>query len=788
MADEFKNMYNMDPKGAKETRKEVEGAEKAIKSFSEQATTASDNLGSLANTMRKIASSSVDFGSELKGAATLTKGISNDAAKLATFTKEKLKNDKETAAFLKQQRVIKGKIQAIDSKIVSLLEKAENATAKERENIMATVEELSSAAIEAESVLQSFEEIEQINTELNDKTSFFDGIAELVGDVPVIGKLFKDFEKGAKAARDAGVEGGSAFTAGMGGVLSGLGKTLMAFTGGLAIKGLFDTNQRITDISRNLNVTRKEATALNQRMNKLGASISGLSGKDVLKSQMELSENLGIVADVSNAALANITTLNKKLGISGAETAKLAAAAAGSGQEIADLNNTIMGTVIVQNAVTGTAIRYQDVLKDVAETSNATLMTTSKFEGGIAKAAFASRRLGLTLSQVAGISENLLDFETSIANEMEAEIMLGRNLELDRARMAAATGNQAVLAEELNRLTREGVNFSEMNVFQQQAFAKSLGMSRDELANSITQQEVLNRLGMDGTNDSIAAKYEEIQAMAEGEDKAKAMADLMRVTGAADIVRQQKNSSLQEKQLEIMEEMKETMGEFGDALQPITEFFSKLLNIINAAGANFMGFAAKVTSKMKALGKVFTSAFEPLVKVPMSAKKNFLKLGKFLGGGMIKLAAKGGIKSLLKKIPVLGAIVGVGMAVKRAKDGDSFLAIAGEALSGLASIFPGIGTGISMGIDATLLAYDVNKGKGGGGGESSASGGSAVLDDFTIRANPKDTITMAGGTKLGGNVEALLEELIGEVKKGGNVFLDGTSVGDALVLNSRLTN
>jgi hypothetical protein len=47
---------------------------------------------------------------------------------------------------------------------------------------------------------------------------------------------------------------------------------------------------------------------------------------------------------------------------------------------------------------------------------------------------------------------------------------------------------------------------------------------------------------------------------------------------------------------------------------------------------------------------------------------------------------------------------------------------------------------------------------------------------------------MAGGTKLGGNVEALLEELIGEVKKGGSVFLDGSAVGDALVLNSRLTN
>jgi hypothetical protein len=782
MADE-----KLDPKSAKEVEKAVQGAEKAIKSFSQEATEVSDNLGSIANEMRKIASSSTNFGSELKGASTLTKGISTDAAKLARFTKDNLKNQGETAAFLKQQRIVKGKIQAIDSKIAVLAAKAANARPKEREAINKVVENLSSAAAEAQILLKSFEEIEEINTELNDKTSFFDGLASVAKDIPVIGKLFSDFEEGAKAARDAGVEGGSAFTAGMGGMLSGLGKAALAFTGGLAIKGLFDANQRITDISRNLNVTRGEATALNQRMNSLGKSIAGLTGKDVLQSQMDLSENLGIVADVSNAALGNIATLNKKLGISGAETAKLAAAAAASGQEIADLNNSIMGTVIVQNSVTGSAIRYQDVLRDVAATSNATLLTTSKFEGGIAKAAFASRRLGLTLSQVAGISSNLLDFETSIANEMEAEIMLGRNLELDKARQAAATGNQAELAAELNRLTREGVDFNEMNVFQQQAFAKSLGMSREELADSITQQEVLNNLGMDGTNDSIAAKYEEIQAMAEGEDKAKAMAELMRVTGAEDIIRQQKNSSLQEKQLELLGEMSESMGEFGDALQPITEFFGKLLNLINAAGANFVGFAVKVTSKMKALGKFIMGAFEPLVKLPKNAVNMFSKLGKFIGGGFIKTAAKGGIKSLLKKIPILGAIVGIGMAAKRFKDGDSFFAVAAEGLSGLVSIFPGLGTGVSMGIDAALLAYDVKKG-GGGGGESSASGGSAVLDDFTIRANPKDTITMAGGTKLGGNVEALLEELIGEVKKGGNVFLDGTSVGDALVLNSRLTN
>ena len=43
---------------------------------------------------------------------------------------------------------------------------------------------------------------------------------------------------------------------------------------------------------------------------------------------------------------------------------------------------------------------------------------------------------------------------------------------------------------------------------------------------------------------------------------------------------------------------------------------------------------------------------------------------------------------------------------------------------------------------------------------------------------------MAGGTKLGGNVEALLETLIQEVRKGGDVVMDGRKVGSTLQLAS----
>jgi hypothetical protein len=69
-----------------------------------------------------------------------------------------------------------------------------------------------------------------------------------------------------------------------------------------------------------------------------------------------------------------------------------------------------------------------------------------------------------------------------------------------------------------------------------------------------------------------------------------------------------------------------------------------------------------------------------------------------------------------------------------------------------------------------------------------AKASTAVVEDFTLKPLGKDTLTMAGGTKLGGNVEKLLEQLINVVSSGGNVYLDGSKVGQTLVLNSKLSN
>ena len=64
------------------------------------------------------------------------------------------------------------------------------------------------------------------------------------------------------------------------------------------------------------------------------------------------------------------------------------------------------------------------------------------------------------------MGSKLLDFESSITSELEAEMLIGRNLNLERARAAALAGDQVTLMEELNSQMGSLEDFQDMNVIQ----------------------------------------------------------------------------------------------------------------------------------------------------------------------------------------------------------------------------------------------------------------------------------------------------------------------------------
>lgn len=120
-------------------------------------------------------------------------------------------------------------------------------------------------------------------------------------------------------------------------------------------------------------------------------------------------------------------------------------------------------------------------------------------------------------------------------------------------------------------------------------------------------------------------------------------------------------------------------------------------------------------------------------------------IGKIGGKGLAKL----GGKSLLTKIPGVSILAGLGFGAQSIAKGD-LLGGAGELLSGVAGTFPGIGTAVSMAIDAGLAGRDAGMFKGGGIGKSiggallggpgmAVSGISRLMNSGKSRPESKET-------------------------------------------------
>ncbi len=138
----------------------------------------------------------------------------------------------------------------------------------------------------------------------------------------------------------------------------------------------------------------------------------------------------------------------------------------------------------------------------------------------------------------------------------------------------------------------------------------------------------------------------------------------------------------------------------------------KLLGTLSIQlGTVFSSFFVKHASKH--LGKLITNLSENLVKVlgkvfPKAAE-TVGKLGGKLGGKLFSLGAKSigvFLKPILKRLPLIGSIISFGSAFSRFKQGDILGGVL-DVCSGIATLVPGIGTILSIGIDVISAVRDM---------------------------------------------------------------------------------
>ncbi len=219
----------------------------------------------------------------------------------------------------------------------------------------------------------------------------------------------------------------------------------------------------------------------------------GFAFKDAEEAAKGLSKEFGGLKDVTFKTQLDTNLMATNMGISGAEAANVVGNFARMNEGSAATAMDMAATTKAMGKAAGVPI--DSLMKDVAGSSKA--FAEYGKDGGlnIAKAAVAAAKLGVGMDSLTKVTDSLLDFETSINSEMELGAMLGKQLNLDRARGLAYEGNIGGAVKETLQQLGGIEEFNKMDIFQKRKAAELLGLSVDEFQKMAANSDKLNEDG-----------------------------------------------------------------------------------------------------------------------------------------------------------------------------------------------------------------------------------------------------------------------------------------------------
>jgi hypothetical protein len=244
--------------------------------------------------------------------------------------------------------------------------------------------------------------------------------------------------------------------------------------------------------------------------NKLAASVAGMGPTTAATKQSitAIYGALGSTEKLSKSTLKTFVQLNTFAGFSAEALAKFQKFAKLSGQDAGVMVKQMADTALEQIKTNKLAISEKQLLEEVSDVSGTIKLRFAQQPKELVKAVAASKKLGLNMEQIKNAAESLLNIEDSIAAEMEAELMTGKDLNLEKARELALAGKSEEAVKLIADQMGGAAEYSKLNVLEQESLAKVLGMNRDEFANmAMAQKENISANGdlVDGQKDGLKA-------------------------------------------------------------------------------------------------------------------------------------------------------------------------------------------------------------------------------------------------------------------------------------------
>ena len=253
----------------------------------------------------------------------------------------------------------------------------------------------------------------------------------------------------------------------------------------------FDTTTG--NIAKGLNLTNSEARGVASGFMdaSLGADSLFVSSEGLGETLLSINDALGTSVVLSNDQLTTFTKLRETAGLTNEELMGVQKLSLANGASFDDNADSLINQVNALNESSGLFINSKEVLKDVSKLSASTTLSLGKNPAALAEAVTIAKSLGMEMSKIDAIAGSLLDFESSISNELQAELLLNKDINLEKARQAALNNDFATVAKEIAEQAGNSAEFTAMNRIQQEALAKAVGMNREDLAETLFLQEAI---------------------------------------------------------------------------------------------------------------------------------------------------------------------------------------------------------------------------------------------------------------------------------------------------------
>lgn len=568
----------------------------------------------------------------------------NSAAKIAKqseITQSKINGSLKTQASIEKQ------IDTVKATQISLIS---NLAILQKQGVNLTAEQNKQYADATKALEEHLDILNQqlsVSKKLGKQAETFRGIVESVGKIPIVGpllnvsKILKEVDKaaaqGASKWKQIGVGFNQAFANIGSGLILGALTKIFTFT----IESVVQFDKKAYDIAKNLGITVGEAKKLQASFQEVAISSKniGLISSDVAKTYGEMSDALGFMAPQNKEFLESTTLIQKRLGLSAESMDALATQSALSGKSFMDVYKTVQATRLEEGARNKLSMSAKQIIDGIAKVSKSVLINFKGSDAALGAAVIRATKLGTSLDTINKQGESLLDFESSISKEFEAQILTGRNLNLTRARELALMGDTRGLMEELNNQNVKLGDYQKMNVIQRKAFAEAIGLSTDELSNQLVEQDKANKLGAE---QGVSAQEQYKKLLGEKKTREE-IAKLVGVEAEADLDK----ASRAEKFQATIERLKDTIGAMLQG--PVGGLIDKFTAFVNDG------------EKMKAIGErlkvIFGYVGKALERLPQILS-SAIAIAKVLASVSIARAVANIVGSLAA-VPVVGPIAGL---------------------------------------------------------------------------------------------------------------------------------